>query len=274
MSENLRKQYGFLKKLSVWFGGRSVIVLTMGKVGTLTICNSLDRIGFKHAHPHSLYYTRPGVHFLNIKLTPAQTVWYAYKTFTKRLKVRIWSLLSNEIIIITGARDPFSRAISAYFEQSHYFGGIPKHWDFDEIREDFEKRAFLDATVSWFDKEIKQFSGIDVIGSDFPKELGYKTYQNGKLRLFVYRIDRLNDLGAQIGKFLGVPDFSICPANETSDSLNAEIYADFAKRYKFNRETAQNLTESNYIRTFYSDAEIAALLERWVDQNGEREARR
>ena len=89
MVENLRGQYGFFKKLRVWFGGRSVIVLTMGKVGTLTICNSLNRIGFQHVHPHSLYYTRPGVHFLDIKLSPAQRLWYAYKTLMKRLKVRI-----------------------------------------------------------------------------------------------------------------------------------------------------------------------------------------
>lgn len=274
MADNLRGQYGFFKKLRVWFGGRSVIVLTMGKVGTLTICNSLDRIGFRHVHPHSLYHTRPGVHFLDIHLTPAQRVWYAYKTFTKRLKVRIWSALSSEIILITGARDPFSRAISAYFEQSHYFGGIPDHWGFDEIREDFTKRAFVDATANWFDKEIKRFSGIDVVGSDFPKELGYKSYRHGKLRLFVYRIDRLNDLGPQIGAFLGMPEFAIFPVNETSDSQNAAKYADFTRRYKFDCATAKKLAATAYVKTFYSDAEIAALLARWVDQGGEQDAPR
>ena len=272
MSNNLRGEYGLFKKLHVWFGGRSVIVLTMGKVGTLTICNSLDRIGFRHVHPHSLYFTRPGVHFLDIQLTPAQKVWYAYKTFTKRLKVKIWSLVSSEIIIITGARDPFSRAISAYFEQSHYFGGVPDHWGFDEIREDFEKRAFVDATTTWFNKEIKRFSGIDVISSDFPKELGYKSYRNGKIRLFVYRIDRLNDLGPQIGTFLGMPDFAICSANETSDSPNAEKYTDFARRYKFDRATAEELVDTAYVKTFYSNAEIDALLTRWVNGDVKLEA--
>lgn len=265
MANNLRGKYGFFKKLCVWFGSSSVIVLTMGKVGTLTICNSLDRVGLKHVHPHSLYFTRPGVHFLDIELTPAQTVWYAYKTFTKRFKVTIWSRLSREIIIITGARDPFSRAISAYFEQSHYFGGIPQHWGFDEIREDFEKRAFLHATASWFDKEIKRFSGIDVIGSDFPKELGYKTYRKGKLRLFVYRIDWLTDLGAPLGEFLGLSKFSIFPANETSVSQNAKKYTEFVKRYKFDQAIAQTLVDSTYVKTFYSDEEIATLLSRWVD---------
>lgn len=274
MVRDLRGQYSLLKKLRVWFGARSVIVLTMGKVGTLTICNSLDRIGVGHVHPHSLYHTRPGVHFLHIQLTLAQRCWYFYKTLTKRLKVKLWSALTREIIIITGVRDPFSRSISAYFEQSHYFGGVPNHWGFDEIRQDFEKRALLDATTTWFDKEIKRFSGIDVIGSDFPKDKGFKSYQNGKVRLFVYRIDRLNDLGTQIGAFLHMPDFAVCSANETINSQSAEKYKAFVESYKFDRATAEKIADSAYLKTFYTESEIAAMLTRWLSQGVEKETLR
>lgn len=264
MANELRVQYGFFQKLRVWFGSRSVIVLTMGKVGTLTICNSLEQIGFRHAHPHSLYYTRPGVHFLDIRLTLWQRIWYTYKTVTKRLKVFIWSALSSEIMIITGVRDPFSRAISAYFEQSHYFGGVPDDWSFSEIKEDFEKRACITATTTWFDKEIRRFSGIDVLNSDFPRDKGYKSYQKGSVSLFVYKMDSLNNLGPQIAEFLSVQDFSILPTNETGSSHNALKYKEFARRYKFDREIANELIESDYMKTFFSTEDIATLLKRWV----------
>lgn len=265
MPRDLRVEHGFVDKLKVWFGANGIIVLTMGKVGTLTVCNSLEHVGFRSVHPHSLFFTRPGVHFIDIALSPRQRLWYAYKTGTKRLKVAFWRLLSSEILIITGVRDPFSRAISAYFEQSHYFGGVPEEWDYDQIKDDLEKRAFFHATTSWFDQEIKRFSGIDVLDSNFDPELGYKTYRKGKIRIFVYRMDKLDGLGPQIADFLGRADFEILKTNDTSDTQNAAKYRDFTKRYRYNPALAEALVGTRYVQTFFSPDEIAALEGRWVE---------
>ena len=272
MARDLRAEYGFFDKLMVWFSANSVIVLTMGKVGTLTVCNSLEHVGFRNVHPHSLFYTRPGVHFIDVALTPRQRFWYAYKTVTKRLKVALWHLLSGEILIITGVRDPFSRAISAYFEQSHYFGGIPEDWGYEEIKADLEKRAFFEATTTWFDDEIKRFSRIDVLASDFDHKLGYKTFRKGKVRLFVYRMGKLDGLGTQIAEFLGLERFDILKANDTSDSRNAEKYREFIGRYKYDPALAAKLIRTRYVQTFFSADEIAALEARWVGPQSRRRA--
>ena len=93
MPRDLSIEHRFIDKLKVWFGANGIIVLTMGKVGTLTVCNSLEHAGFRSVHPHSLFFTRPGVHFIDIALSPRQRLWYAYKTLTKRLKVALWRLL-------------------------------------------------------------------------------------------------------------------------------------------------------------------------------------
>lgn len=265
MARDLRVEHGFLDKLKVWFSNNSVIVLTMGKVGTLTVCNSLEQAGFGNVHPHSLFFTRPGVHFVDIALTRRQRLWYAYKTFTKRIKVALWHFCSGEVLIISGVRDPFSRAISAYFEQSHYFGGIPDEWGYDDIKADFERRALFNSTTKWFDAEIKRFSGIDVLASDFDPALGYKVFGNRKVRLFVYRMEKLNELGPQIADFLGIEKFEILKTNDTSDSHNACKYMDFAKQYKYDAKLVKRLIETRYVQTFFTANEILALQSRWVE---------
>ena len=164
---NLRKQYNFIEKLKVWFGRKTAIVLTMGKVGTLTICNSIRYHGWKHVHPHSLYFSWPGVHFLKVELSLIKKFFYFYKTFTKRLKVFFWSRTVGEIIIITGVRDPFSRPISAFFEQIHYRGGIADSLSFDEVLKSFEDLSYKCSTLDWFDLEVKRFTGIDIYDYSF-----------------------------------------------------------------------------------------------------------
>jgi hypothetical protein len=258
----LKKEYNFKDKLSIWFDQKSFIVLTMGKVGTMTILNSLKRLGLRQVHVHSLRYTRPGVHFLkNVKLSFAQELFFYYKTITKRLKVRIWLLFIKEVTIISGVRDPFSRTISAFFEQCHHIGIDTEQAGCNVVYDSFEHYYDLEASLNWFDKEIKNVFSIDIFSTPFDKEKGYQVIQKGKYKLFIYRLDHLNNLEEELRMFIGNEDFKI---ETTGETLVNESYSQLKKEKRFTLNEFDKVMSSRYLNHFYTEEEIQLLKEKWV----------
>lgn len=254
--DSLRREYRFFEKAMVWFSKKSVIVFTMGKVGTLTVCNSLSNIGYKHVHPHSLRYTKPGIHFIKVQLAPSKKVFYFIKTILKRFKVFFLKLLKPEILIITGIRDPFSRNISAFFEQVHYIGGIRDSDSPMQVEELFNKTCDFQAPLHWFDREILKVTGIDVFEFPFDKEKGVMIIERGKYRMLVYRLDKLSGLEDVFSRFIGDEKFEIITTNASTDGDYASQLKVLKKTYKYPPEIVTEFTTSKYMMHFYSQDEI------------------
>jgi len=263
--KDLRDEYNFLEKIQVWFGSRSVVVYTMGKVGTLTICNSLRKAGFKHVHPHSLRYTMPGIHFLNINFTLYDKIKYSLWSLLKRAKVFIWKIFKRKIVIITGVRDPFSRNISAFFEQAHYLGGIDKNLNFPNLMRLYNKACNFEAPIQWFDLEILKVTGINVYEYHFDKNLGYAIIENKKYKIFIYRLDKLNSLRDVIASFLNDDNFEIDSTNFSEKTVYSELMQLLKDNYRYKKEISNRYIASNYMKHFFTDAEIKSLEERWVN---------
>ncbi|WP_299061918.1 putative capsular polysaccharide synthesis family protein [uncultured Polaribacter sp.] len=259
----LRKELNLIQKIKTWFGSNSVIVLTMGKVGTLTICNSLEKIDINHVHPHSLIHSYPGTHFLkNVKLPFSKHIYYTYKTITKRIKIKIWKLLSSEIVIVTGIRDPFSRYISAFFEQAHYLNYDTNKNDIEDVIKKLDYHGDFNSTFNWFDKEINKVFGIDVFKFNFDKEKGYSVITKGKVKLFIYRLDKLNDLEAELKDFIGSEKFKLISHNILDNNLN---YLKLKDAYKFKKIEINEVVKSEFMKHFYKKDELNNLLDKWTN---------
>jgi hypothetical protein len=262
--DSLRKEYSAIDKVKVWFGEKSVVVFTMGKVGTLTVCNSLRNIGYRHVHPHSLRFTRPGIHFIKVKLSFGQNLKYKIMTIFKRIKVTIWKLLKKEIVIITGVRDPYSRNISAYFEQVHYLGGISEKATHENIEKQFNDSCVFNAPLNWFDIEIKRVTGIDVFEYPFDKDEGFCIISKGKYKLFVYRIDKLNSLSKELARFIGDDLFQILSTNSSEKGEYFDQLSELKKNYRYDSDRVKTYSESKYMKHFYTEAENQRCIEKWA----------
>ena len=261
MKKNLRKELSLIGKFKTWYGKRSVIVLTMGKVGTLTICRSLDNLNYKHVHPHSLFFSYPGTHFLkNVELTKSKHYYFLLKSLFKRIKVFIWLKTCRSITIITGVRDPFSRFISAFFEQSHYLGINPINSSESYLLNKLENHGNFFSTFKWFDEEIKRILKIDIYDHPFDKKLGYSEIQSGKIKILIFRLDKLNLLEKQFQTFLDERDFKLTTENITENNPNYNL---IKKKYKFDEERIDYACRSRYLNHFYTDEEITKLKDKW-----------
>ena len=262
---DLRSEYTFFEKFSVWFSRKLIVVFTVGKVGTLSVCASLEKSGFKHIHPHSLYFTWPGIYFLEVDKSRRERFVFRLRTCLKRIKVRLWKSIVPQIRIVSGVRDPFSRSISAYFEQVHYNGGIPSNWSYEDILVDFESRTDFFAQDKWFLNELSQFMDINIYDTPFDTAKGYCEFNNGKINALVYRIDMLSNMSGILSNYCG-GELNVIKVNDSSDNEVGARYLDFKARYRYPVALAKSIMESKSFSYFYSQAERERFFDMYVER--------
>lgn len=141
--------------------------------------------------------------------------------------------LCDEVKIITLIREPISRDIASYMHRLTDEKIYLPFLDNDTIR---GIRNFFDTTISspygeefsWFDN-LKEFTGIDIFRYPFDKDKGYSIVENGKWRILILKLEKLNDNQKIIGEFVGVKNFKLINSNVGKKKNYRYIYEDVKK---------------------------------------------
>ena len=140
-----------------------------------------------------------------------------------------------------------------------------------ELARLFFERATHDSPLKFFDREIKDIFGIDVLERGFSPEKGYEIYTSDRVDVLVLRLESLADcVSTAFAEFLGIDDFQVINRNIGAKKVYAPLYDAFKKHAVIDAEYASTLLDSRYMRTFYSDAEIAAARAKWTIVDGRR----
>ena len=124
-----------------------------------------------------------------------------------------------------------------------------------EVREHFIQNFFYGS--------IKNVLGIDVFKIEFNKEKGYGVgVQNGK-QVFIYQIEKLENLRVELEEFLQVNEIEIEKVNDGSKKYYAKQYQNFLGKFKMSKEYYHSCYESEYIKKFYSNEDINKFKEKW-----------
>jgi hypothetical protein len=269
-----------------------VLVLQMGKVGSRSVEAGLEALvkdrPIYHSHflsPDRVAETEKArrIYFRGERHRYLTRQWrseFVLKTWQAHKDDRTWK-------IITLTREPVGRNISAFFENlylvptenegeftisSDVYGLEPmvvSADDTDVLAELFFERARHDSPIKFFDREIRDTFGIDVIEAGFPVEKGYEIYRSGRVELLVLRLEDLSRCaGPAFREFLGLDDFELVNRNIASKKHYASLYSAFKKRVDINESYVKTLLDSDYMRTFYSAEEIRDAEGRWLSHCG------
>lgn len=302
LTEPLEWFYPTAKAAYMWRMGRAyrshsegpILVLQMGKVGSKSVQAGLQAVDLNRAIYHA--------HFLSPERTARtederrkffRTEQYSYlrrpwlnqfllRMFQEKDDGRKWKL-------ITLTREPVGRNISAFFENlevtpreadgefeisSDYYRIKPTIVSVDrpqEVAKMFFGRATHDSPLKFFDREIKDIFGIDVLGSGFSPLKGYGIYEGDRADLLVLRLESLDECaGRAFAEFLGIQDFKVINRNIGAKKVYAPLYDAFKRNAVIGSEYADTLYESRFMRTFYSSEEIASARAKWlrnIDEN-------
>lgn len=175
--------------------------------------------------------------------------------------------------VICIVREPIIRTISAYFQNAYRW--IP---DFETLAQkpedvldmlikDFQSKDVLHKQVQdWFDQEVKPVFGIDVLNEGFNRKTGYSIYERNWCKFLVLKLEKMNDNIDTIRNFTGAYDLELANFNESDNKYYADVYKNFKNQIALPENFVNEMYNSRYSSTFYSNEEIKRFVEKWTSE--------
>ncbi|WP_160154388.1 putative capsular polysaccharide synthesis family protein [Microbulbifer sp. ALW1] len=230
----------------------SILVYQMGKVGS----TSLERSIPGAVQLHSLY-GRPPCHLHEKKLRESLigNLWLKFRDAFTRFAIN----RRKKIRIITLIRNPLDRNVSMFFQDLLFWGRdyVDQHRpDTREEGEIFLVEAFHKAFDhfyfdTWFDEEIKRFTGIDVF-EYANSESGHIRIQQGRFDILLLKTEQLNTPQAREA----MADFcksevKLSGENKGENKWYAEAYTRVKGIIASDREYRAQIQSTRTYRHFY-----------------------
>lgn len=120
------------------------------------------------------------------------------------------------------------------------------------------------ALWGWYEEELKENLGIDILESDFDRNKGYSIIKKDNIEVLVIKLECLNNLEAVLAEFTGLPQISMINTNQGDSKSYKYAYKQFQKEVKLPREYVDFYYKDNeYMKHFYSQSEIDAFYRKW-----------
>ena len=203
----------------------------------------------------------------------------------------------KKIKIISVVREPISRDIAAFFQNSdlnfwpyHEFncnifavcgdGSTEPYINVKELKkrcpvwkESLNKSfgelahaimCYKQDVFSWFDSEIKKIFGIDVYDYPFDQKKGYTVIEKDNVQILLMKMERLTELENVIGDFIGDERYRLINRNSASNKMYRFAYDGFKRNVKISPDYFDFYYHGNtQYKHFYSHKEIEENARHW-----------
>lgn len=204
----------------------------------------------------------------------------------------------KKIKIVTAVRDPIAQNISFFFQSNTRFCDIPEYWKdggnvqilwnawiSHVLRNKFQSDkktvqdsgeiifAYMDdinnifhnmiCIQDFFQENFEKYNHINVYNYPFDKKRGYSIIQDKDTEIFVYQLEKLNDIRKELGEFLEIENLELINDNVGEEKWYASAYKQALKGLKLSREYFEYCYNSELVRHFYSEEDIHRFRKRW-----------
>lgn len=188
---------------------------------------------------------------------------------------------SSPVKIISAVRDPIARDVSDIFEaiskETMFFLSCLSKEEIDLFIHEKNAQAFFDRYVNFtyyknqtikstsYTRFFHDFSKtvVDVTQVDFDTKQGYGTMEQEKVHLFLYQLEKLNDLVPELSQWLGVPFTKLENSNISNDKWIASHYAHAKENLVLSQDYVDAAYGDDYVKHFYSPEQIATMKAKW-----------
>lgn len=255
---NLRLHRKFITRTELCTMSDPVLIYQPGKVASTTIYRTLQKAKMDVVHIHYFF---------------ASLVWNVGSCVQ-------WDVPDEEMIclfeqlkrtnrtikIITAVREPVSRAL-AHFMQAFNTGFIRSCTDADiekSARAMVEQFLEEDNEFLWFDKELKQLTGIDVFEEPFDKARGYTEIKKDGVEVLVLKMEQLNENEDVLGAFVAKPGLRLADDNKGVEKHYQYIYEELKRTIRIPRRLIERQYKNNRrMDHFYTQEEQAGFMQKW-----------
>jgi hypothetical protein len=184
----------------MWFNEDFICVLTIGKTASSAIIQGLIDAGVPAYQAHTLHRAPQEYLFVEgLAKRPVQNALF-------QAKVRLWLSLTDKSPkkFVTTFRDPFSRNMSAFFEQSWKLRQNLDELDDERLMEFYIKHGPHDATRTWFADNLGKPFGISVKGVNL-RDRGEQIVTAKQRRFLFLKYEYQKSWEVALGDFSGTP---------------------------------------------------------------------
>jgi hypothetical protein len=244
-----------------------VLVYQVGRVGSSTIAASLARLGLT---VHQVHRLNPE-NIARVREEHRRHGWPAppgdalgqevYERIVRR---------RTPARIVTLVREPIGRNISYYFQNLHKIwndGRAHANVPLEALVRAFPvEYSFSDDPLTWFDYEFRSMLDVDVYRRPFDPAQGSLEVSSGVYDVLILRTDLADAAkSAALGRFLGVADVPLVPANVTADKPHGAIYRRFLDAIRMVPQYVEHMLGSRFARHFFDESSLRGLRERYLD---------
>ncbi|OOB78196.1 MAG: hypothetical protein BEN19_00200 [Epulopiscium sp. Nuni2H_MBin003] len=122
----------------------------------------------------------------------------------------------------------------------------------------FVKQFTMQNFISLYNERI-----VNLFDYPFDKESGYSIIQHNNLEIFIYQLEKLNDIIPHLSKWTGVEFNELVLGNVGADKWSADTYKKAQKDIKFSKEYFDRCFNEQYVHHFYTESDINKFKKRW-----------
>lgn len=255
-----------LRWQALFLGSRpAVLVLQMGKVGSMSLAEAVRRTGkFRVFQFHLLNKDEIQE---SIAASESRRCYPPKHLYVSNFVINHVLPRSDCPKIITLVRDPVARNLSAYFENIQIYVPNIIHETPDTLTliENFLATDLHTQPAEFFDKEIKANFHFDVYNYEFPPDRGHEIIRTAKIEILIMQFEQSEHIKKEaICRFLDISTITIPKLNMSGNKFYAEQYKKVLDTISLPREYLDRTYGSTFMTHFYSPHQIQAFRERWT----------
>lgn len=130
---------------------------------------------------------------------------------------------------------------------------------------EMEKRKKYNFTNGFIQLSINQykFHLLDPLAYSFDQDKGYTIIKDGNTEVFIYQLEKLNNLVPELSEWVGVPLIKLEKGNVGEEKWVGESYKQAQSHLKITQEYFDKCYDEPYVKHFYSEADIEKFKDRW-----------
>lgn len=250
-----------------------VIVLTPGKVGSSSVYSTIKK-ETKHPTFHIHLLSKKGIAKSTKSHISSDRKSRPLHLIVSKLLERKLKNYTRKIFVITIVREPISREVSAFFQNSEMYKNTLENSkleiDTNKAKELLQIKLgtkMMEGLEQWFDQEINQNFEIDIFSEPFNEKEKHIIFKKEKVSLLLMRMEDLNIVfPSAIKEFLNLErELGLQNSNVADNKHYAESYNKIKSDLKFKKEKIDQILNSKYFKHFYKEKE-QEIKNKWAER--------
>lgn len=104
---------------------------------------------------------------------------------------------------------------------------------------------------------------LDISKYEFDKEKGYSIIKEGNVEVFVYQLEKLNDIVVEFSQWVGEPITEWDKSNIGEDKWIGKVYKQAQKELIMSEDYFEFCYNQSFVKHFYSDEDILKFKRKW-----------